>query len=81
MSMLEKGTVHVEGPRYRVAPYSQSSHCCFDATVLDTTKPYFISDEHYCGTNGYLHYDTVCESFTVSEAVMIAEALNAAIKE
>lgn len=25
--------------KYEVVPYSVSNHCCFEATVVDTTEP------------------------------------------
>lgn len=52
--------------RYKVVAGSQSGHCCFDCTVVDTTKP--------------SHGDTfelICECFDMDEAQTIADALNA----
>lgn len=77
MSLLfEKGHTHEDQPRYRVAPYSQSYHCCFEATVLDTHQPEIIGTEHYRSTDGYLHYVPMCECFATEDAVKIAESLN-----
>lgn len=59
--------------RYKVVPGSQSRHCCFEATVVDTTKPVMINDEHYNG-----EFEPVCECFWPEDAEMIANALNAA---
>jgi hypothetical protein len=52
--------------RYRVIAGSQSGHCCFDATVVDTTKPIPQSDR----------FEEVCECFEVEQATLIANALN-----
>lgn len=46
--------------RYEVREGSESCHCCFEATVVDTTKP----DE------------IICECFSIEYAKKIAEALN-----
>ena len=56
--------------RYRVEEGSQSAHCCFVATVVDTKNVTFINDE------GTKIYETVCECFTISDAAKIATALN-----
>lgn len=54
--------------RYKAVDGSQSAHCCFDATVVDTTKP-----------TGYLdECEPVCECFARADAERIAVALNAA---
>jgi hypothetical protein len=52
--------------RYRVVKGSESAHCCFEATVVDTTK-------EVVG-----HYDWICECFDLSRAHAIADAMNAA---
>lgn len=56
-----------ESKRYQVRDGSESSHCCFLATVVDTTKPYGNARRH----------ETVCECFEYEHAQMIADALNA----
>lgn len=53
--------------RYQVVRESQSGHCCFVATVVDTTKP-------SKWMNG--EYESVCECFNVKDAEKIAQALN-----
>ena len=63
--------------RYKVVEGSQSCHCCFDATVIDTTKPSMIGGEQYEGDNGP-QFDSVCECFEVEDANIICAALNAA---
>lgn len=55
--------------RYKVVEGSESGHCCFDATVVDTQTPHpFYSDD----------YAWVCECFDIESAQNIADALNAA---
>ena len=56
-------------PRYRVLDESQSGHCCFDFTVVDTHTPH----------PGISHlFDAVCECFEKEQAEQVAAALNAA---
>lgn len=57
--------------RYKVIDGSQSSHCCFEATVVDTTQPFMIGDEHYGGL-----FVSVCECLDRQDAEKIAAALN-----
>jgi hypothetical protein len=58
--------------RYKVVKGSQSAHCCFEATVVDTTRPVMIGDEHY-----ERQYEPICECFEERDAAVIAGALNA----
>lgn len=58
--------------RYKVVEGSQSCHCCFDATVVDTTRPVWINGEQYQD-----QFESVCESFEKDDAIRICEALNA----
>jgi hypothetical protein len=51
--------------RYKVVQGSESGHCCFDATVIDT----LFSE----GSDNHL----VCECFEVEQANLIAKLLNA----
>lgn len=53
--------------RYVVVEGSQSSHCCFDATVVDTSKPF---------KHDAARFEQVCECFEIEDAEKIAEALN-----
>ena len=62
--------------RYIIYNGSKSAHCCFEATVMDGTKPEIIGGEHYEDEGGK-HYETVCECFEMADAVKIAAALNA----
>lgn len=52
--------------RYQVVMGSESAHCCFEATVIDTAKEVLG------------HPDWVCECFDPPRAHDIAAALNAA---
>ena len=58
--------------RYKVVDGSQSCHCCFSYTVVDTTKPVIIGGEHYES-----QYEAVCECFDAADAKAICDALNA----
>jgi hypothetical protein len=53
--------------RYQVVEGSQTSHCCFVATVVDTAKigPRVVD------------FEEVCECFEVEAAHRICKALNA----
>jgi hypothetical protein len=64
--------------RYQVREGSQSAHCCFEATVIDTAKPEIIGGEHYRDHEGNLHYEAVCECFSMANAETVAAALNRA---
>lgn len=54
--------------RYKIINVSGSSHCCFEATVVDTEK----KDEEFGCEDGYI----VCECFNVESAELICKALN-----
>lgn len=58
--------------RYQVVNGSQSCHCCFEATVVDTAKPTNIGGEHFNG-----RYQAVCECFDEADAKLVCDALNA----
>ena len=51
--------------RFIVVDGSQSCHCCFEVTVVDTTKP-----------NDYHQFESICECFDKDDALFIAAALN-----
>lgn len=57
--------------RYKVLVGSQSGHCCFDYTVVDTLKPHPVY-----ASQGL--FDAICETFREEEAHAVARALNAA---
>lgn len=56
--------------RYQVVQESVSGHCCFEASVIDTERP-------SAGASAQM----VCECFDISDAEMIAAALNATKKQ
>lgn len=58
--------------RYKVVKGSQSCHCCFEATVVDTTKPL----EQYPGMQGLPEFDSVCECMDMESAELVCDALN-----
>lgn len=58
--------------RYKVVEGSQSAHCCFGATVVDTTRPVMIGGNQYNN-----EFEEVCECFDRADADRIAAALNA----
>lgn len=58
--------------RYAIVEDSQSGHCCFGYTVVDTAKPFLIHGEHYKG-----RFIAVCECFDEQDAKLICDALNA----
>jgi hypothetical protein len=67
--------------RYAVYKGSQSAHCCFEATVVDTTKPDIIGGKHYRDSDergGQYHYEAICECFEMADAERICAALNEA---
>lgn len=61
--------------RYIIFNGSKSCHCCFEYTVMDSTKPDMIGDIHY-ESDGVKHYETVCECFDLESAEMVCNALN-----
>lgn len=62
--------------RYIIYEGSKSAHCCFEATVMDSTKPEFVGEKQYEDEGGK-HYETICECFNVEDAELICKALNA----
>ena len=61
--------------RYIIIEGSQSAHCCFDATVVDTMNPVIIGGKPYA-PDGVQEYKSVCECFEVSDAIAICDAMN-----
>lgn len=55
--------------RYKAVEGSESAHCCFKATVVDTQT----SNPSFCD-----ELDWVCECFDMESAQKIADALNTA---
>lgn len=62
--------------RYIIYEGSKSARCCFEATVMDSTKPEIIGGKHYEDYGGK-HYETVCECFSIEDAKLVCNALNA----
>lgn len=62
--------------RYVVVSGSETAHCCFEATVVDTARPRVIGGKPFA-PNGAQRYENVCECLDVEDAEMIANALNA----
>lgn len=58
--------------RYIVVDGSQSAHCCFSATVVDTTRPVMIHGKHYEN-----QFEPICECIDYDDAQRIADAMNA----
>lgn len=54
--------------RYKVVSGSQSSHCCFEWTVVDTAKPLPYGDGLF---------EPLCECWEKADADLIAAGLNA----
>ena len=63
--------------RFRIVEESQSAHCCFDFTVVDTSKPDIVGGKQYEGRFG-LQFEAVCECFERADAELICNALNLA---
>jgi hypothetical protein len=61
--------------RYKIIQGSQSAHCCFDFTIVDTEKPVTIGDQLY-KPDGIQQYEEVCECFFEKDANLICDALN-----
>lgn len=61
--------------RYRIIQKSKSGHCCFQVTVVDTTRPEMVGGKQF-EYDGELQYESVCECFDAQDAYWIAAALN-----
>lgn len=59
------------GKRFVAIEGSQSGHCCFEATVLDTHSETLRSENRPA-----LHFDAICECFSIEDAEFIANKLN-----
>lgn len=57
-------------PRFQVIGESTSGHCCFESTVIDTSKRADYSNEKD------VWYEHVCECFEHEDALRIAKLLN-----
>lgn len=56
--------------RYKIVKGSESAHCCFDYTIVDSDT---ISMTY---RDGSVDYKTMCECFDLEEAQVILDALN-----
>lgn len=68
--------------RYQARSGSQLGHgCCFDATVVDTTRPVIVGEgtptEQQYVRNGEPMFEVFCECADMQDAERIADALNA----
>lgn len=57
--------------RYKIVEGSQSGHCCFNYTIVDTTRPFMIRGQQYNN-----EYEIVCECHEEADAKLICDALN-----
>lgn len=64
--------------RYKVVAGSQSAHCCFCFTVVDSSRPFFIGQKQWVDADGTPEFEALCECFNVDDARRIADALNRA---
>lgn len=62
--------------RYEVRDGSQSGHCCFESTVVDTEEPSMANGEQLDDDDDNPRFDSVCECFNKDDAEKIAVALN-----
>ena len=62
--------------RYKIIKGSQTAHCCFEYSIVDTEKPVMFKR-----TDGTVYhyndeYEVICECFEYCDAVLIAARLN-----
>lgn len=62
--------------RYQIVPRSTSAHCCFDFTIVDTSRPKMANGKQYIDVDYGPQFETVCECFDEKSARLVAEALN-----
>lgn len=67
--------------KYKIVEGSQSCHCCFKYTIVDTTKPDIIGDTQWVNDDGSLSWTQICECFHKEDAETICNALNGVINE
>ena len=56
--------------RYKIIEGSESGHCCFDATILDTHQPEDLTKD------GTPYYHNLAECFYIEDATLIVNALH-----
>jgi len=59
---------------YKVVEGSHSGHCCFEASVLDMSKPKYHCDDVNMERDP-IDYECVCECFSIEDANLICEIL------
>ena len=57
--------------RYKIVEGSESAHCCFSATILDTHQP-----EDCTNADGTPYYYNLAECFYIKDAENIVKALH-----
>ena len=62
--------------RYKVINESESAHCCFKATVIDTDQKILDGDGNHMLSDGRFKYESVCETFSIEDAELICSSLN-----
>ena len=63
--------------KYEIRKGSQSAHCCFQYTVVDTTTPLLKSTgEPILDSHGKPAFREICECFDREGAAQIRDALN-----
>lgn len=62
--------------RYKIVSGSQSAHCCFGFTVVDTHQRVIIGGKPWSTSSGEPEYEPMCECFDDEAAELICKALN-----
>lgn len=65
--------------RYKFIEGSESGHCCFEASVVDTWTTQLIAGKRYTGGDGNPACKQVCECFEPEDAAQICAALNMSV--
>lgn len=61
--------------RYKVVKGSESAHCCFEATIVDTKRHVLIRGEPYIRDSAPV-FETIAECFSIEDAELVCAALN-----
>ena len=61
--------------RYKIIPGSQSGHCCFEFTVVDTDRPWFNARGEPFTDEGEQLYEAICECYDEADAKRVCDAL------
>lgn len=62
--------------RYQIAAGSETGHCCFAFTVVDTERPRSDTTGAPVAIGGRQCYEPVCECFEESDAKHVCASLN-----